>query len=59
MSALNYLLRKGYSYDEVINEYHSFIEAARTKDVMRGTHIGDVVRGKRKTAYGYKWRIKE
>ena len=45
--------------NEVINEYHSFIEAARAIGVMRGTHIGDVVRGKRKTAYGYKWRIKE
>lgn len=45
--------------DEVIGEYHSFTEAARAIGVKSGTHIGDVTRGKRKTAYGYKWRIKE
>ena len=44
--------------EEVIREFNSITEAATYMGKnKRGSHIGDVCNGKRKTACGYKWRF--
>lgn len=45
--------------EEILNEFENCTAAARFLGNEGATHIGDVCRGKRKTAYGYKWRFKE
>ena len=42
-----------------IQSFSSYIEAARSLGKNQSSHIGQCVRGKRKTAYGFIWRIKE
>lgn len=44
--------------NEVIKEFPSIKEAGRFLGKTAG-HINEVVHGKRKTAYGYKWREKK
>lgn len=42
-----------------INSFNSYMEAARSLGIHNtsaSTHIGDVVKGKRQTAYGYVWK---
>ena len=41
--------------DNIIKTYKSIMTVAKKLDVD-GTHIIDVCKGRRKTAYGYKWR---
>jgi hypothetical protein len=41
-----------------VREYCSASDAARSLGKTSGTHILDVCRGKRQTAFGYKWRCK-
>lgn len=45
--------------NEELNRFESATEATRSLGVTTncGTHILDVCRGKRKTAYGYKWKF--
>lgn len=43
----------------VIKEFKSAVEADRFLSNGKGHHISDVCNGKRKTAYGYKWKYKE
>lgn len=47
--------------EKVIKEYPSAIEAERQLQVSypNGSHVSHVCRGKRSTAYGYKWVYKE
>ena len=44
--------------DEILKVFDSISDAAKElgKD-PKGSHIGDVCNGKRKTACGYKWRF--
>lgn len=42
--------------NEELREFNNANEAARFLGKERGVHIHDVCNGKRKTAYGYKWR---
>lgn len=42
----------------VINTFKSISEAARFLKKTCGKHIGECCKGRRKTAYGYKWRYK-
>ena len=46
---------------EELNKYSSLCEASNAVGAStdKGTHIGQVCRGKRKTAYGYKWKYAE
>lgn len=45
--------------NEVISYFDSITDAAMSLGVQNhgGSHISDVCRGKRKTAYGYKWKF--
>ena len=43
------------SNDNIIETYKSIMTVAKKLNVD-GTHIVDVCKGRRKTAYGYKWR---
>lgn len=43
--------------NEILNIYKSMSEAARALGKLAGEHIGHCCNGKRKTAYGYKWRF--
>lgn len=45
--------------EEVLKEFSCYAEAGRFLGIKNATHIGDVANGKRKTAYGYKWRYVE
>lgn len=44
---------------KVIGEFNSATEADKVLSKGKGHHISDVCKGKRKTAYGYKWVYKE
>lgn len=44
--------------EEELKEFNNANEAARFLGKEKGTHIRDVCLGKRKTAYGYKWKEK-
>ena len=50
-----------YSLDnEYLNTYESFSEASKSIGVNRGgPHISEAARGKRKTAYGFLWKVTE
>lgn len=52
-----YMLDK--TTNEILKEFESMQAAAHFLGNNGATHIGDVCRGKRKTAYGYKWKYKE
>ena len=39
-----------------IQSFSSYIEAARSLGKTKAAHIGQCVRGERKTAYGFIWR---
>lgn len=52
-----YMLDK--NTEEILKEFSNCTEAARFLGNNGANHIGDVCRGKRKTAYGYKWKFKE
>lgn len=41
--------------NQVIKIFSSATEAGRSLGKQNGSHISDVCKGKRKTAYGYKW----
>lgn len=44
---------------EYVNSFNSYMEAARSLGITSttgSTHIGEVVRGLRKSAYGFKWK---
>lgn len=43
--------------NEVIKAYDSMNEAYRALKVSSSSHIAEVCNGKRKTAYGYKWKF--
>ena len=45
--------------DNFINSFPSVREAARSLGKEGYSHISDVCKGKRKTAYGYKWSFSE
>ena len=45
--------------NNVIATFSSITEAGLAVGTINGAHIGDVCRGKRKTAYGYKWKYLE
>ena len=45
--------------EEVLKEFSCYAEAGRFLGIKNATHIGDVANGKRKTAYGYKWKYVE
>lgn len=45
--------------NNIIATFPSITEAGRSIGVDRPAHIGDVCSGKRKTAYGYKWKYIE
>lgn len=47
------------STDEVIDIYNTIADAYRTLGIKNSSHISAVCRGKRKTAYGYKWKYIE
>ena len=42
-----------------IQYFDTYIEAARSFGKTSGTHIADVAKGKRKTAYGFVWKLEE
>ena len=42
-----------------IQYFDTYIEAARSFGKTSGTHIADVAKGKRKTAYGFIWKLEE
>ena len=44
---------------EYIQSFSSYKEAARALGKTQSSHIGQCVRGNRKTAYGFMWKIKE
>lgn len=44
---------------KIIREFSSATEADKFLSKGRGHHIADACNGKRKTAYGYKWKYKE
>lgn len=49
-----------YSLDgKYICSFSSYGEAAKSLGKSQSSHIGQCVRGERKTAYGYIWKIKE
>lgn len=52
---------KQYSLDgEYLNTYSSYADASRAIGVERGgSHISQVVNGKRKTAYGFVWKMEK
>ena len=52
-----YMLNK--DTEEILQEFENCTAAARFLGINSGGHIGDVCRGKRTTAYGYKWKYKE
>lgn len=41
---------------EILNAYPSILEAYRSLNRPQSGHIASVCKGKRKTAYGYKWK---
>lgn len=43
---------------QIIKEWDSITNAAKFLNIKCGGHIGDVCKGKRKSAYGYIWRYK-
>lgn len=46
--------------DNILKEFTSLVDAARLLgDEKKNDHIGACLRGKSKTAYGYKWKYKE
>lgn len=47
--------------NDILNEFESISMASRALNKGKGgiNHIGDACKGKRKTAYGYKWRYVE
>ena len=45
--------------NNIIATFSSITEAGLAMGTNNGTHISDVCKGKRKTAYGYKWKYLE
>lgn len=41
--------------NQIIDTFSSIEEAKRKLNLKDNTHISEVCKGKRKTAYGYKW----
>lgn len=56
-SVCNKVLMLDIETEEVLNEFNSVTEALKFLGISKSDgHIGAVCKGKRRTAYGYKWR---